>query len=275
MTVRIQSLGSGSSGNALLVRGASLSILVDCGLAPRELKAILAAARCTVDEIGLVLLTHEHGDHTRSLPAIAAGGCPIMATSGTLAALGVPEARRVQADAGKDVTFGAMTARALPVSHDAAEPCGFLISLEGVRCTVLTDLGRPAPEHSGAIRSSDLVVIEANHDAARLRSGPYPARLKQRVTSALGHLSNDECGRWLAEALSGSSTSPDVWLAHLSRVNNLPVLARETVEQRLRETGVTAPVTPLPRRASGPAWDGPTCRGHLLDAPLQLSLSLS
>lgn len=278
MTVQIQSLRSGSSGNALLIRADSVTLLVDCGLPPRELRAMLTAVDCGVEDVDLVLLSHEHGDHTRGLPVLLAAGCQVVATAGTARAVGLPagspliihDDQVVEHEAGA----GAVRIHLLPVLHDAVEPCGFGIDVEGVRCTLFTDLGTPALEHSAHLGESDLIVIEANHDVSRLRDGPYPARLKQRVASPRGHLSNQASGHWLAAALKGSRHAPDIWLAHLSHVNNAPALARETVEKELRDSGVRATVTPLPRRTLGPLWDVPKAREPLPDPPLQLALSL-
>ncbi len=276
MTVRIQSLASGSSGNALLVRGESATILVDCGLAPRELMAMLAAVDCAITEVDTVLITHEHGDHTRGLPLVFSAKRPVLTSWGTAAALGLPPELwiRPATDNAAPVQLGAATVQLLPVSHDASEPCGYTIDIDGVRCTVLTDIGRPEPAYSALFRQSDLLVIEANHDRERLRNGPYPSRLKQRVASTSGHLSNQACGEWLATALRSVATPPEIWLAHLSRVNNLPELAAETVKHELTAAGVTTAVTALPRRTVGPVWASSTRRERPLNMPVQLQLTL-
>jgi phosphoribosyl 1,2-cyclic phosphodiesterase len=95
--------------------------------------------------------------------------------------------------------------------------------------TILTDLGRPSPAAIEAIAESDLVVLEANHDEALLRRGPYPVHLQRRILSDTGHLSNTDCAELLASALRGPRRLPSVWLAHLSQTNNRPQLARQTV----------------------------------------------
>ncbi|HEV2128478.1 MAG TPA: MBL fold metallo-hydrolase, partial [Thermomicrobiales bacterium] len=61
-----QSFGSGSSGNALLVRAAGKAILVDCGIGIRKLRAGLANHGMTPSDLDAVLVTHEHGDHIRT-----------------------------------------------------------------------------------------------------------------------------------------------------------------------------------------------------------------
>ena len=76
--------------------------------------------------------------------------------------------------------------------------------------------------------------MEANHDVDWLWRGSYPEHRKIRVASDTGHLSNVDCGDLLAERLEeGGSMS--VWLAHLSRINNSPALARRSVQQRIAQ----------------------------------------
>ena len=273
VTVQVQSLRSGSSGNALLIRGGRTTVLVDCGLAPRELQAILTSVDCALSDIDLVLLTHEHGDHARGLAPLLAAERPIVATAGTASSLRIPSSLRIEPSVDNIALFNAVSVQLLPVSHDAAEPCGFAITIEGVRCTLLTDIGKPDPGISPLLRASDLLIIEANHAWDRLRHGPYPARLKRRVASDQGHLSNEDCARWLGTALHGSRRAPDIWLAHLSRVNNMPLLALETVQRGLSRVETAVSVTPLPRRTLGPIWEGVPRPSAAADMPVQLPLA--
>ena len=60
-----------------------------------------------------------------------------------------------------------------------------------------------------------------------LEMGPYPYPLKQRILGNKGHLSNENCGRLLGEILHDNFKA--VVLGHLSKENNYPQLAYETV----------------------------------------------
>ena len=253
--IRVQSLGSGSSGNVLLVETGGGLAIVDCGLGPRRLPGALAAVGRTIDDVQAVLLTHEHGDHAGGLPAFRQREIPIVCTAGTARAVGVPAAVQVAIAAGETRTVGPLTIRSFVVSHDAAEPCGFQIEVVGgVRITLLTDLGAPDDLLRAAIAGADLVVLEANHDVDLLRAGPYPAHLKRRVLSTTGHLSNADCADLLLASLNGAERQPVVWLAHLSETNNRPELALATVRQRFARAGLAAAIDVLPRRRPGPVW---------------------
>ena len=248
--VTVVSFGSGSSGNAFLVRTAVGALLVDCGVGIRSIVAGLRAQGIGLRDLDAVLVTHEHGDHVRSLPQVLRAGVPILATHGTQSAARIPAAASVRIVAGTTFHAAGLAVVPLTVSHDAAEPCGFLLERQGIGVLVVTDLGQADDGLVEPIRRSALVVLEANHDEAMLRAGPYPAHLKRRVLSHRGHLSNADCGLTLAESLRGAPERRTVWLAHLSETNNRPELARRTVEQHLARVGSGAVVAPLPRRSS-------------------------
>jgi phosphoribosyl 1,2-cyclic phosphodiesterase len=149
---------------------------------------------------------------------------------------------------------------AIPVCHDAADPCGFLIRSGAGSVTVVTDLGCPAPAAVEAIAESRLVVLEANHDEAMLRRGPYPMHLQRRILSDSGHLSNAECADLLARGIRESTQTPTVWLAHLSETNNRPRLAKQTVQRRLTQVGLRLDVHALPRREIYETWSPDTAK---------------
>ncbi len=254
MSLSARNLGSGSSGNALLVEANGRALLVDCGIGKRQLAAGLAAAGRTTATLSAVLVTHEHGDHIRSLPDLARAGVTTLATARTLAAIEADAGAVEVAVPGSPLTADGFEITALAVSHDAAEPCGYTIAAAGRRITVLTDLGTPDEALCEAIGASDLVVLEANHDELMLRAGPYPSHLKRRVLSATGHLSNADCARLLVGALRGGSRRPTVWLAHLSQTNNRPQVAERAVSDALAAAGLAMPVSAMARSGHQQVW---------------------
>lgn len=250
----VQSVGSGSSGNALLVRYDEQAVLVDCGLGVREIGAVLRGHGVRVASLDAILLTHEHSDHIRGLERALRHDLPVIATQGTARAARIPAALHVPITAQAPVEIGALQCWALTVRHDAAEPCGYFIETPAGNVTVLTDLGCWRDHLTEALRASDLVVVEANHDLQMLRDGPYPAYLKRRVASDSGHLSNADCALALIGAFRDGRELPDVWLAHLSATNNIPALATEAITTALNRCDLDPTVTALPRRDPGPVW---------------------
>lgn len=248
----VHSLASGSSGNALVVQAGSVVGLIDCGIPVRELERMLAGAGISLDNLSFVFVSHEHSDHIRALRSLSRRQIPILTTEGTANALDVPRSLVDTVTPNRPTEIGGVSLTPVSVHHDAADPCGVVISSGGATAAIFTDLGTPCPTLVPHLECADLIVIEANHDEEMLRTGPYPAYLKRRVRSRVGHLSNVECATLLDTALRRAASLPVVWLAHLSETNNRPELARRTVARRF---GV-APETfvALTRRATAQRW---------------------
>jgi phosphoribosyl 1,2-cyclic phosphodiesterase len=70
--------------------------------------------------------------------------------------------------------------------------------------------------------------MESNYDKRMLDEGPYSDWLKARINSDRGHVSNVLCGRTVGEIFNPEKK---IFLAHLSRTNNIPDLAKETVSR--------------------------------------------
>lgn len=281
MTLIAQSLGSGSSGNCLFIRAGSTSLLIDCGIGPRILAAGLRAHGAAPRGLSGILITHEHDDHVRGLESLQRLGVPIHCSAGTANALRLKEHQHTAVAPGATFACGEADITPIAVSHDAAEPIGFLIRLAGARICVVTDLGTPNDDVAAGVAVSDLIVLESNHDEHMLRSGRYPAHLKRRVASSSGHLSNHRAGAFLESALRSERRRRTIWLAHLSEANNRPELARATVASAFGRDADLHEIVPLPRRAPGPVWrPSPFERATQLDllrldAPAEERLSLS
>ena len=271
MVLHIRSLGSGSSGNALLVDTGNAAIVIDCGVGVRALANGLAASGRSLRELDAVFLTHEHGDHVRSLPNAVRAGVRLAATAGTARAAGVPSHLWEEVRVGRECRVGGLTITPLRVSHDAAEPCGYHVRTHDSAITVVTDIGCGDEALDEFLVASDLIVLEANHDEAMLRQGPYPTHLKRRVLSDVGHLSNADCGRLLLRALNGTGRSRTIWLAHLSQTNNRPPLARDTVARALAADGTPHEVVPLARHGHEPHWPSGGRPSVAVQMPLLLS----
>ena len=256
----VTSLGSGSAGNALLVRTAGAVLLVDCGVGVRRLLRALSSVGLTMADVDALLISHEHSDHIRELPRFVKQGTAVLSTRGSARAANVPTQLWEETRAERPVRIADVEVLAIPVCHDAAEPCGFLIRSGAGSVTVVTDLGCPSPAAAEAIAESRLVVLEANHDEAMLRRGPYPERLQRRILSDSGHLSNAGCADLLAQAIRGSTQPPTVWLAHLSETNNRPHLAKQTVQRRLTQVGLRLDLHALPRREINETWTPHTAK---------------
>jgi phosphoribosyl 1,2-cyclic phosphodiesterase len=251
---RIRVLRSGSSGNALLVEGGGTAVLVDAGVPAETLVREMAAA--TLPAPSAILLTHEHEDHARGAAALARlMSIPIYANEGTIRAAGqglagAPVERFVT---GEPFRIGALAIEPFPVPHDALEPVGFVVTQNGTRTFIATDLGEITGEVLAAAGSADTLLVEANYDLALLNVSPYPWFLKNRIVSATGHLSNDGAARLAVHAAARRAGA--IFLIHLSDINNLRSLARDTVQWALAAEGLEGPrIEAVRANGASPVW---------------------
>ena len=229
MTIRI--FASGSSGNCLLLSSGGTHILIDAGISMRRVKSALACAGLTIQDIGGVLITHEHSDHISGLKMLLKYyALPLYAPHTVAARLCgmLPDAVDCMhvIPVGESFRVGSLQVRAFHTPHDTDESVGYRVEGEGC-FAMATDMGHVSQEVVEGLLGADIALIESNHDLEMLRNGGYPFYLKRRILSARGHLSNADCAL-LARQLAESGTGA-IALGHLSRENNRPELAlRET-----------------------------------------------
>ena len=240
---RFCTLYSGSSGNSTYIGTGTGGILVDAGVSCKALLTALSARDIRPDTIRGLFLTHEHIDHIKGVRVLLKKyAIPLFASRETLEWLAdrgeLPSTGPVQEiSASTVIAAGDMEIWPFATSHDSLSSFGYVVNLpDGRRISVATDLGYVSDEVHQAIHGSDLVLLESNYDEAMLRCGPYPYPLKRRIASDSGHLSNDSSALE-ARTLVDSGTTRLV-LGHLSKENNHPELARETVRSELTLAGM-------------------------------------
>lgn len=230
-------LGSGSRGNAILVTSGDSRVLVDAGFSGRDLARRMAAADVDPDSITGIVITHDHGDHTRGMGVFARRhGTPLHMTAATRRACrkllkGTERVREY--DSAVPFDIGSLRIRPFLTVHDAVDPVAVTVTdtRTGSKLGVATDLGRPTTSVRAALADSHLLVLEANHDHRRLWEGPYPWSVKQRIASSRGHLSNAAAAELAAELFHDGLAG--VILAHLSDSCNDAGMAHDTVGARL------------------------------------------
>jgi phosphoribosyl 1,2-cyclic phosphodiesterase len=236
--LRVTVLGSGSGGNATLVESGGVRLLIDAGFSGRDLARRLAAVEVEPESLTGLLVTHDHGDHTRGMGVMARRyGIPLYLTSATrtaCAALLSGTERVIEYRAEESISIGELDVHPFLTVHDAVDPIAVTVTerSSGHKLGIATDLGRPTASCRRALAGCHLLVLEANHDEVRLHAASYPWRVKARIAGSHGHLSNRAAGD-LAVELAHPGLGA-VILAHLSREANDPGLAMDTVGRALR-----------------------------------------
>jgi len=241
--IRFTVLGSGSTGNAVLISTETTTVLVDAGLSAREILRRLDAVGVDADKLDAIVITHEHSDHVGGLRILLQTvTCPVYVSRETedsyywtrkTTGNGESEAlkrrdclkqRTVEIESSREFRIGDIDFDPFSVPHDAVDNFGFVAKHDGVRIATLTDFGHISPLIKEKLRGCDAIIIESNHSRDMLRTCPvYTWSLKQRIMSRHGHLSNEDLCDWLTNDFDGSARN--IVLAHLSQRANEPHLA--------------------------------------------------
>jgi len=263
MALSLTVLASGSGGNSTVLATSRTRLLIDCGLSCREICRRLAAQGVAPESLSGILITHEHADHVAGLHVMAKKfRLPVYMTALAHAAwqrlFKDSAGKRVQAARleifcpGRAFTVGDIDVMPFTIPHDAVDPVGFRFLAEGLRVAIATDLGFMPPNVRDQLRACDGLVLESNHDLEMLRGGSYPWAVKQRVMSRVGHLSNDSLAEFLATDYDGAAAF--LVLAHLSKQNNHPELARVAAERALGMRQGFHPTSAKGGQMRGPVW---------------------
>jgi phosphoribosyl 1,2-cyclic phosphodiesterase len=294
--MRVFVLGSGSSGNALLVESCGTRVLVEAGIGPKVVASRLLELGLELrpGELHGIVATHHHGDHfghadklaiAFAAPLYLHGGIPepvgrgrgrrpdpdpvdVAPDSGipVRSALATEEAAQTtepidvrRYEVGCALRIGTLTITTVQVPHDAAQVA--IRVDDGSRAFgVATDVGRVTSGLVSLLAECDAALVEANHCTEMLAFSEYPDVVKRRVGGGWGHLSNAQTAE-LAARLVGSRVAR-LWLGHLSRSNNTPARALEVVAGRAKRIDVEViPAT------SAVALDVRSTKPHQLGLP--------
>lgn len=229
-------LGSGSKGNCTLVESASsTALLIDAGFSGKEVERRMARIGRDPAKLTGILVTHEHSDHIAGVGVLSRRyNLPVYLNRGTYGAasrkLGKIDELKFFST-GEPFWVDEVKVHPFSVSHDTADPVGFVLENSSVRFGYCTDTGRITRLIEYHLRSCHGLVLEANHDPHMLRTGPYPLYLQQRIHSAGGHLANEDALAFVGR-LAGNGLRHLV-LAHLSETNNHPELVVDSVKKML------------------------------------------
>ena len=249
--MKLSVLGSGSTGNAVLLVASGTRVLVDAGLSSREIARRMNQLAEDPNRLDGILITHEHGDHAGGLRVLMKDlDCPVYMSAKTREAY-ISERRQVandeprrradalrdrtiEIDSGQDFRIGDIDFHPFTVPHDAVDNFGFTATHGGVKVATILDFGHITTLITERLRGCAAIIIESNHSRDMLKTvDVYPWELKQRILSRLGHLSNEDVAEWITDGFDGQAKY--IVLAHLSQRANNPYLAKITADTALHE----------------------------------------
>lgn len=235
-------LYSGSSGNSIFISSGNANILIDAGLPGKHIESALKSINKDANSIDGIFVTHEHIDHVKGVGVLSRRyNIPIYANNLTWSSMSksigkikeenIKIISQVQSTVIKDMEISNYS-----ISHDAVDPVGYTVYSGKNKVCIATDLGYFSEVVEENTKNADVVLLESNHDVRMLKFGPYPYNLKKRILSEVGHLSNDDCGKAIVTMCKNNCKR--IILGHLSKTNNYPDLAYETVVSVLKENNI-------------------------------------
>ena len=230
MGLIINVLGSGSSGNSILISSGKTTLFIDAGFSAKNVKQRIEKLPFNLTNVNALILSHEHSDHSSGWQSWAKlFDVPVYMTPSTQNILQATKKNKTRVNpflVGSSFTIEDFKIHAFTIPHDAADPAAFIIQHKHHQIAIATDLGYMPVSVKKYVSESDIIILESNHDIEMLKNGPYPWHLKQRIMSRQGHLSNDTVGAFIKECINEKCLF--FFLVHISRKNNTPELALTT-----------------------------------------------
>jgi phosphoribosyl 1,2-cyclic phosphodiesterase len=236
------SLSSGSSGNCYYIGNEFHGILIDAGISATSIRKFLKNMDISIQTIMGILITHNHSDHIRGLEVLTRKhNIPVFTTHRIWESILTPQ-RNISRDCIREIPLqkkfhlAGFDIEAFPIFHDAPETIGVQICAGDKKITIATDLGHICQTAAPYIKEANLLVLESNYDEEMLVNGGYPYYLKTRIQSDHGHLGNHQTSDFLAEIINDSISY--ICLAHLSKNNNTPEKALQTLQETFLSRGI-------------------------------------
>lgn len=212
--IEITALASSSKGNCYRVTDGTTPLLLECGINYREIQKGFGFR---MSEVAACLVTHEHGDHCKSIKDIMKAGIDCYMSAGTSGAIGVKHHRIKTVTAKQQFQIGTWTIMPFDVQHDVSEPLGFLlINQQGEKLLFATDT------YYIKYRFKDLthIMVECNYSQVILNEniarGSVPKVMKRRLMKS--HFSLENVKDFLRA--NDLKKVQEIWLLHLSDSNS-------------------------------------------------------
>ena len=228
-------------GNCLFVESDNSKVLIDAGVSLKKIEEALNTLGISPDSLDAILVTHEHSDHVKSLGSLSKKyNLPVFANRETLDSIPkqtnkISNNNLKYFNVKEKFCINDLEVTPFSIPHDAANPCGFSLSCNNDKMSIATDIGHMTNDILKQLEGSKFILLESNYDSEVLKCSKYPYLLKKRIAGPNGHLSNEIAGKVINYLLHDNLKS--ALLGHLSKENNFPELAYQTVVNELISSG--------------------------------------
>lgn len=212
-------VGSSSRGNAYLLDNGKTALLIECGVAFKEIQKAL---NFQIHRVAGCLISHEHSDHASSAQHVLTNAIDVYASGGTIGALfpspsTIVKHRLTTIKGGEETKIGEFTVLPFNVQHDASEPLGFLIHhADCGNVLFLTD----SYYSKYKFRDLNQIMVECNYSNEILNTRHFNGHIHPHVRNRVlqSHMSLDT----VVDLLKANDLSQvnNIVLLHLSSSNS-------------------------------------------------------
>ncbi len=200
---------------------------MDVGLTRKKVVEKLNEINIDLSMVNVILLTHEHSDHIKGVDVLLKQvDSRVITSAGTANHIKTDYAVE-HVESGDIIMLNdSVTVEVVKASHDASDAIGFIFHAAGERFIHITDTGYILNENVEKFKGAYSYTIESNYEEEVLIvNDKYPFRVKQRILSEVGHMSNIDCNQFLENNITENTKF--IQFAHLSENNNNPELVAQ------------------------------------------------
>ncbi|SDI96696.1 Phosphoribosyl 1,2-cyclic phosphodiesterase [Halanaerobium congolense] len=227
--LEIKALASGSSGNCYRVNDGKTSLLIEAGISIQKIKESLDF---TLTDIVGCLISHEHGDHSKSISDVIAAGVDCYLSPGTIDVLDSIDSNhhRIHAiSAKKPLQVGSWVVKPFEVQHDANDPIGFILWSRntGDKLIYITD----SFYSKYTFNKPDYIMVECNYSEEILKKNVEAGKVHPVLEKRLkrSHFSLENVKDFLNS--NDLRNTKEIWLLHLSDTNSDEKLFKKEVQE--------------------------------------------
>lgn len=246
--IRISTLASSSKGNAAVVSSGSTHLLIDTGISALRIRRGLEESSLSIKQIDGIFYTHEHSDHLCGLGVLAKKDVLSIYCSRYLSrdlrAI-APSAKLTYIEPGCAFQVGDITITPIEVSHDAADPLGYLFQHGDCKLGYITDTGRITRSMRSLLCGVQALYLESNYDPQMLQNSGRPYDIIERIAGDWGHLSNQQAAEVVA--MVAHAELRHIILGHISPECNTPEIALQSMQAAVQHLGLATQVCVAPQ----------------------------
>ena len=233
--MRVVVLSSSSSGNSTFIELNNKKFLIDVGLGFNDIKDKLFQIGVTADELDFIIITHAHSDHVKSLHSFdRVYNTKIYISKDTLDEYPKKDILKNYIFIDDIDEIEGIKITKIPISHDK-KGFGYVFDSEGISIAYMADTGMIHSRFHKYLMNKTVYLMESNHDVEMEMNGTKDMMTKIRNIGDSGHLSNDDCAKYLSMFI-GDNTKY-IFLIHISDHDNTHDLAyttnRNIIDERI------------------------------------------